>query len=389
MNPIGWKNNSYKYEGRRLTRYTCSSGYYEYSYDENGLRILKKKNTGETTDFYYSGTNLVVEQGSNYRLDFLYDENRQLYGVIKDNASKYFYIKDCLGTILGIVNESGTLVAKYTYTAFGKCTVALNNDGIATMNPFRFKGYYLDSESGMYYCHTRYYVPEWGRWLDANLVVHQSSLNAFAYCKNNPIWKGVFNRNSSCFGSGEKIARETIGFQQVSNTTGTTWKAFGYEHRTSAGWEADGRMLTSSVLRIGFSSYVTHSTADRPSVFYAFTGLVESDSLSFLGETWYAGIGMNFGNVFGWEIQVETLGIASNVHIGNLNIAVDLNLLGAVSITIGVDKDLGNGCTSTTGITIGVNFLLLAYVVLAICSLVQPSSVPAGQPSGPVYQPAV
>ena len=189
LNPIGWKNNSYKYEGRRLTRYTCSSGYYEYSYDENGLRILKKKNTGETTDFYYSGTNLVVEQGSNYRLDFLYDENRQLYGVIKDNASKYFYIKDCLGTILGIVNESGTLVAKYTYTAFGKCTVALNNDGIATMNPFRFKGYYLDSESGMYYCHTRYFVPEWGRWLNADNpgylnFTNVNGLNLFAYCRN-------------------------------------------------------------------------------------------------------------------------------------------------------------------------------------------------------------
>ena len=59
-----------------------------------------------------------------------YDENGQLYGFIKDNA-KYFYVKDITDTILGIVNESGELVGKYSYSAYGKCTVLVNVDGIA------------------------------------------------------------------------------------------------------------------------------------------------------------------------------------------------------------------------------------------------------------------
>ena len=78
------------------------------------------------------------------------------------------------------------------YDAYGKCTVILNTAGIATINPFRFKGYYFDSESGMYYCHTRYYVPEWCRWLNAD---HPSflqpeslqGLNLYTYCGNNPV----------------------------------------------------------------------------------------------------------------------------------------------------------------------------------------------------------
>ncbi len=122
---------------------------------------------------------------------FLYDENGGLYGFVKDEK-KYFYIKDITGTILGIVNESGTLVGKYEYSAYGKCTILLDTDGIATINPFRFKCYYYDTESGMYYCQTRYFVPEWGRWLNAdspNFLQFDNinGMNLFAYCNNSPV----------------------------------------------------------------------------------------------------------------------------------------------------------------------------------------------------------
>ncbi len=139
---------------------------------------------------------------------FLYDENGELYGFVKDEK-KYFYIKDITGTIYGIVDESGMLVGKYEYSAYGKCTILLDTDKIATINPFRFKCYYYDRESGMYYCHTRYFVPEWGRWLNADHFAYLefyniNVMNLFVYCGNNPImytdidgyswnsfWKGV------------------------------------------------------------------------------------------------------------------------------------------------------------------------------------------------------
>ena len=84
-------------------------------------------------------------------------------------------------------------MVQYDHTAYGKVTVLKDTDGIANINPFRYKGYYYDQESGMYYCHTRYYVPEWGRWLNADNPGYlqsytiTSGLNLFIYCKNNPI----------------------------------------------------------------------------------------------------------------------------------------------------------------------------------------------------------
>lgn len=90
------------------------------------------------------------------------------------------------------MDESGTLVGKYEYSAYGKCTILVDTDGIAKLNPFRFKCYYYDTESGMYYCQTRYFVPEWGRWLNAdspNFLQFDNinGMNLFAYCNNSPV----------------------------------------------------------------------------------------------------------------------------------------------------------------------------------------------------------
>ena len=56
-------------------------------------------------------------------------------------------------------------------------------------NPFRYRGYYYDIETKYYYLQTRYYNPEWGRFLNADsaLYSHMIGFNMFAYCDNNPI----------------------------------------------------------------------------------------------------------------------------------------------------------------------------------------------------------
>ena len=107
-----------------------------------------------------------------------------------------------LCVVLGIIDSTGQLMVKYKYTAYGKVTITKDTDGLADINPFKYKGYYFDLESGMYYCHTRYYVPEWGRWLnsdhsyflDANTA---TCVNLFAYCRNEPIGRIDVNGNFS------------------------------------------------------------------------------------------------------------------------------------------------------------------------------------------------
>ncbi len=83
-------------------------------------------------------------------------------------------------------------MVQYDQTAYGKVTVLKDTVGIANINPFRYKGYYYDQESGMYYCHTRYYVPEWGRWLNADSIQYVQFADSrnvclFAFCNNDPV----------------------------------------------------------------------------------------------------------------------------------------------------------------------------------------------------------
>ena len=103
-NPATYRDTSYRFEGRKLTYVYESMGSDEdktvdYTYDSNGL-IIKKvlcycysddRDPDEyTTNYYYDGDKLITQIKNNIRLDFLYDENGMLYGLIKDNSSKYF-----------------------------------------------------------------------------------------------------------------------------------------------------------------------------------------------------------------------------------------------------------------------------------------------------------
>ena len=117
-----------------------------------------------------------------------------LYGLIKDNSSKYFYVRDYLHNILGIVDQNGKLVVKYSYDAYGNRKGIEDTSGcnLGTRNPFRYKGYYYDDDTNMYYCKSRFYVPEWRRWLNddnfVNLQVDEvGNLNLWVYAVNNPV----------------------------------------------------------------------------------------------------------------------------------------------------------------------------------------------------------
>ena len=194
LNPKSFKDKEFTFEERRLVRYKDSGNDFTYKYDEQGLRIEKKSTTGATTKFVYEGTKLICEIAPSYRLDFLYDENDELYGFIKDGSSKYFYVRDFLQNITGIIDSNGKFAVKYNCSAYGNVSVLQDTNGLASINPFLYKGYYFDKESGMFYCHTRYYVPEWCRWLNADHIAYirpqnANQMNLFAYCQNDPVNK--------------------------------------------------------------------------------------------------------------------------------------------------------------------------------------------------------
>lgn len=112
----------------------------------------------------------------------------------------YFYQKDLQGNIFAIVNAAGVAVAFYHYDAWGNhkvydgdyITEMTSPTFIGNLNPFRYRGYYYDTETKLYYLQSRYYDPEVGRFISADQVEYTTpeafdGLNIYAYCNNNPV----------------------------------------------------------------------------------------------------------------------------------------------------------------------------------------------------------
>ena len=114
----------------------------------------------------------------------------------------YYYIYNVQGDVIALADAStGKLVVTYTYDAWGKI-VKINGidpnsvaeSSIAKLNPFRYRGYYYDTETSLYYLQSRYYDPEVGRFINADAFVSTDissplSANMFSYCENNPVMK--------------------------------------------------------------------------------------------------------------------------------------------------------------------------------------------------------
>ena len=125
-------------------------------------------------------------------LHFTYDEIGPM-SVTYDGA-EYFYLKNAQGDVTGLVNSSGTQVVAYTYDAWGNplSTTGAMADTLGKLNPFRYRGYVYDAETGLYYLGSRYYNPETGRFINADNSISNSfesvhGYNLFAYCFNNPV----------------------------------------------------------------------------------------------------------------------------------------------------------------------------------------------------------
>ena len=126
----------------------------------------------------------------NVQTDYYYDESGNVFGF-KRGDSEYYYIRNGQGDIIGILDSSGIQIVSYVYDSWGKLVSISGSQAetIGEANPFRYRGYYYDTETGLYYLQSRYYDPEVGRFLNADLQLNDDTLgnNLFAYCGNNPI----------------------------------------------------------------------------------------------------------------------------------------------------------------------------------------------------------
>ena len=184
--------------GRNLESIVDGNNKYSYTYDENGIRTSKTVN-GKTT-YYNTKDGVILSQTDGTdTLYFQYDSNGTPLGFVW-NGTQYLYLTNQMGDVISITDANGNEIVQYEYDAWGKCvsTVTSQDNDIeiklANINPIRYRGYYLDNETGYYYLQSRYYDPSICRFINSDIPEISQKLknisvgiNLFAYCKNNAI----------------------------------------------------------------------------------------------------------------------------------------------------------------------------------------------------------
>lgn len=191
-NPLSYRGWTMNWQGgRQLSSMTKGSDTLTFAYNESGLRTSKTVN-GVAHSYVWQGSKLAADITGEYALYFHYDSSGEVIGFTRTangTDTEYFYVKNLQGDILKVITATGTEAATYTYDAWGKLLTSTGD--MADVNPLRYRGYYYDTETSLYYLQSRYYDPEVGRFInpDAYASTGQGILgaNMFAYCDNNPV----------------------------------------------------------------------------------------------------------------------------------------------------------------------------------------------------------
>lgn len=182
-----------------LTKIAAGTTTATYSYGATGMREqakVVKAGVTTTTNSVWTGSQLTLERDSDGTL------YRYVYGpgglpleliVTKNGVSTpYAYQCDRAGSVVGLTDAAGTLVASYRYDPWGSITATGgSNLTLANRNPLRYRGYYYDTVTALYYMPARYYDPATARFLSPDPAAPSAgdplSLNRYAYCVGGPV----------------------------------------------------------------------------------------------------------------------------------------------------------------------------------------------------------
>ena len=184
-NPLSDGTWTYTWQnGRQLQKMQKAGVTAEFVYNADGLRVQKMVN-GVATKYTLHGKNIVHMTSGADELHFFYDaQNRP--AVVVYNGVPYAYVKSLQGDVIALLDGTGNVVVSYVYDAWG---APIGKSGsmaetLGSVQPFRYRGYVFDEETGLYYLRSRYYNPGWGRFVNADALIDQ---NLYSYCKNSPM----------------------------------------------------------------------------------------------------------------------------------------------------------------------------------------------------------
>ena len=191
-NPTNYRGWGMTWQGgRQLASMQKDGTTLSFSYNDAGLRTEKTVN-GATRRYIWNSSQLMADVGASDAFYFHYSSGGELIGYTyktADAETECILVKNQQGDVERVISADGTILAAYTYDAWGNVLTA---EGIlAQQNPIRYRSYYFDTETSLYYLQSRYYDPAIGRFINADGYVTTGqktlSYNMFAYCENKPV----------------------------------------------------------------------------------------------------------------------------------------------------------------------------------------------------------
>ena len=191
-NPTSYRGWGMSWQGgRQLASMQKDGTALSFSYNDAGLRTEKTVN-GSTRRYIWNSAQLMADVGANDAFYFHYSSSGELIGYTYKTAeaeTECILVKNQQGDVERVISTDGTILASYTYDAWGN---VLTSEGtLAATNPIRYRGYYFDTETSLYYLQSRYYDPAVGRFVNEDSLLNGKAgtigFNLFSYCGNNPL----------------------------------------------------------------------------------------------------------------------------------------------------------------------------------------------------------
>ena len=252
--------------GRQLASINKDGLSATFAYDANGHRTQKTVN-GVTTNYYWVGDRLQYLAIGDDMYVFFYDDKGTPYGVFTliDGVQEHlFYLYNAQGDVIAIIDDYAERVVNYEYSAWGELLSVTGSkaDTVGTLNPFRYRGYCYDTETGFYYLNSRYYDPVTQRFVNGDGEISGvgnsiQGYNLFAYCFNNPICMDDADGNwpkwlkyAACALAVAAVALTVAVATPVLVTAGAVTAAVG----TTISTVATATYITASLVSVSYST---------------------------------------------------------------------------------------------------------------------------------------
>ena len=301
----------------------------------------------------------MEDDGTNM-IKYLYDASGVCGFIYQGEA--YYYQKNILGDVVRILSNTGNVVGEYFYDAWGN-TIILNENSsptsdsndIACINKIRYRGYYFDSETNLYYLVSRYYDPTICRFINADEIDYIDpsaigGLNLYAYCYNNPANyvdpSGHFALSSFLIGLGI-AALIGAGVGAASYTAG---QIINYVQTGQIEWSFGG--FFGSIIGGAVGGALSYLPIFRPILGLFISGFTTSVG-AMLGSNIEGSTNYSFLDIFCNSLVVGGLsalsaGIMGKIRISGLNVGRGSFVAIAKQINTKFQRGLINGITRKT-----------------------------------------